>query len=110
MTLLLFPRCMITKHVQPDEVGKLLSVVGAFQAFIPIISSPIFGLIYRSTVETLPQTFLIVLAALFFIDWVILFAINRGIHGIDLKKDEVEAQMKEVKLAEEMKRLSTAST
>ena len=80
-------RCMITKHVKPDEVGKLLSVVGAFQAFIPLISSPIFGVIYRSTVASLPQTYLIVLACFFALDWLLLFFINRGVRKI-AKKEE----------------------
>jgi len=53
---------MITKHVEPDEVGKLLSIVGAVQSFIPIISSPLFGLLYRNTVSVYPSTFLYVLA------------------------------------------------
>merc|ERR1719270_1672405 len=65
-------RCMISKHVKPDEVGKILAFVGAFQAFIPIISSPVFGSIYRATLEKMPQAYLILLAALFFIDWCVL--------------------------------------
>ena len=40
-------RCMVSKYVEPDEVGKILSIMGAIQSFIPIISSPVFGIIYR---------------------------------------------------------------
>ena len=80
-------RCMISKNVKPDEVGKILSFVGAVQAFIPIISSPLFGMIYRSTVETLPQTYLIVLAGLFFVDWCVLIYIDRGIRKMNLDKN-----------------------
>ena len=43
-------RCMISKNVEPDELGKILSIIGAFQAFIPIVCSPVFRTIYRSTV------------------------------------------------------------
>ena len=78
-------RCMISKHVKPDEVGKILAFVGAFQAFIPIISSPVFGSIYRATVEKMPQAYLILLAALFFIDWCVLFYIDRGVRRIGRK-------------------------
>ena len=40
-------RCCITKMVRADEVGKILSFSAAIQAFVPLISSPIFGNIYR---------------------------------------------------------------
>ena len=79
-------RCMISKNVKPDGVGKILSFVGAVQAFIPIISSPLFGMIYRSTVETLPQTYLIVLAGLFFVDLCVLIYIDRGMRAMNLAK------------------------
>ena len=69
---------MISKAVEPDEVGKVLSFVGALQAFIPIVSAPIFGTIYRNTLETLPQTYLIVIACLWFINFSINVYIDRG--------------------------------
>ena len=72
-------RCIISKNVEPDEVGKIFSFVSAFQAFIPLVASPVFGIIYRSTVETLPQAYLIVLACLLFIGWSIMIYIDRGL-------------------------------
>ena len=89
-------RCMISKAVEPDEVGKILSFVGALQAFIPMISSPIFGTIYRNTLETLPQTYLIVIACLWFFNFSINVYIDRNQRRIqkgtsidlgDLKKE-----------------------
>lgn len=56
------------------------------QAFVPLFGSPLFGLIYKNTVETLPQTYLIVLAAFFAIDWLLLLIINRGCESIDKKR------------------------
>lgn len=79
-------RCMISKNVKPDEIGKILAFVGAVQAFIPIVSSPMFGLIYRSTVENFPQAYIIVLAGLFALDWLILAFIDRGMRNVDKKK------------------------
>ena len=79
-------RCMISKNVKPDEVGKILSFAGALQAFIPIIASPFFGLIYRSTVETLPQTYLILIAVLYFIDLCVLKYIERRLRRTHLDK------------------------
>ena len=72
-------RCMISKTVNPNEVGKIFSIVGALQAIIPLIASPVFGNIYRSTVETLPQAYLIVLACLLFVGWCIMIYIDRGL-------------------------------
>ena len=92
-------RCMISKNVEPDEVGKVLSFVGAFQAFVPIISAPIFGMIYRNTLEIMPETYLIVLACLWFIDFSIVVYIDRGlrrIRNLDAsKKREVEMEKAE---------------
>ena len=57
-------RSLITKCVDPDEVGKIFSIVGAFQAFLPFASSPLFGFLYRATVATFPAAFLFLVAAL----------------------------------------------
>ena len=67
-------------------MGKILSFAGALQAFIPIIASPFFGLIYRSTVETLPQTYLILIAVLYFIDLCVLKYIERRLRRTHLDK------------------------
>ena len=85
-------RCLISKNVEPDEVGKILSFVGAFQAFIPIISAPLFGTIYRSTVETLPQAYLIVLAGLFFVNWCVQIYIDRGLRRVEREKEKEEGK------------------
>ena len=79
-------RCMISKNVRPDEVGKIFSFVGALGEFLPVISSSLFGTIYRSTVDTLPQSYLIVIACLFFIYWCVLLYIDRGIRRMNLEK------------------------
>ena len=72
-------RCMISKHVKPDEVGKVLAFVGAIQAFIPIVASPTFASLYRETLDKLPQAYLILMVCLFFIEWCTLVYIDRGI-------------------------------
>lgn len=95
-------RCLISKYCEPDELGKILSVVGAVQAFIPIVSSPIFGLLYKHTVEILPQLFLLVLAGFFALDWVFLLIINRGIRRVDREmREEAERREKEHHMTKE---------
>ena len=65
---------LLTRSMAIKQTSQLSSPVikwleSNFQAFVPIISSPLFGMIYRGTVEALPQTYLIVIAGLFFINW-----------------------------------------
>ncbi|TRY71632.1 hypothetical protein TCAL_14873 [Tigriopus californicus] len=86
-------RCMISKYVEPDEFGTILSIIGAIQSFIPIASSPIFGILYRSTVELFPQLYLLVLAALFLIDWGVLLYIHVGLKKLS---GDQEIEMKDM--------------
>ena len=51
-------RSLISKNVDADEIGKVFSVVGVFQALLPFASGPIFGYLYKSTVEYQPNAFL----------------------------------------------------
>ena len=55
-------RSLITKIVQPDEVGRVFSVVAIFQAILPFIGSPLFGLLYKNTVATHPNAFIFLIA------------------------------------------------
>ena len=70
-------RSLISKTVDDNEIGKVFSVVGGFQALIPFASGPIFGYIYKSTLEFQPNTFLFVLIGLKFLTLIIVSLINR---------------------------------
>ncbi len=54
---------MMTKNVNPDEVGKIFSIVGTFQALMPFAAGPLFGFLYRETVAYFPPAFLFLIAA-----------------------------------------------
>ena len=45
---------MITKLVGPLEIGKVFSVLAAFQATMPLLGNPTYGFIYKATVATFP--------------------------------------------------------
>ena len=82
---------MITKHVRPDEIGKILAFVAAMQNFIPLVSSPIFGIIYRSTVEFFPQTIYLILAGFFLIDLTCMVIVDRGLRKVDKQQKLMKA-------------------
>ena len=66
--------------------------MGIIQSVVPFAAAPTFGLIYRSTVDTLPQAYLCVVAALLVVDIVIMVVIDRGFKRIleGKKKEEEE--------------------
>ena len=66
---------MITKNVNPDEVGKIFSIVGTFQALVPFASSPLFGFLYRGTVATFPAAFLFLVAGLKLIEAIVVLVV-----------------------------------
>jgi PCFT/HCP family folate transporter-like MFS transporter 1/3 len=54
-------RSLISKTVEPDEIGKVFSVVGVFHALLPFATGPIFGVLYMKTVEFTPNAFIFLL-------------------------------------------------
>ena len=57
-------RSLISKIVDADEVGKVFSVVAIFQALLPFVGSPMFGILYKNTVSTHPNAFLFLITAI----------------------------------------------
>merc|ERR1719423_323172 len=56
-------RSMISKIVHANEVGKVFSVVGTFQAFVSFIAGPTYNTLYGKTVRTFPQAFIVLIIA-----------------------------------------------
>ena len=57
-------RSIISKNVQPNEVGKVFSVVGIFEALLPFVVAPLFGFLYKATVSYQPNAFLFLVVGL----------------------------------------------
>ncbi len=61
-------RSQCTKEVDKSEIGRIFAVVALGQAIVPLIANPLFGLIYKATLETLPGAYLLaVVVMLFFV-------------------------------------------
>ena len=57
-------RSQCSKFVEPSEVGRIFSVVAFGQALVPLISNPIYGLLYRATIDSFPGAYLLVVDGL----------------------------------------------
>ncbi|XP_050674415.1 proton-coupled folate transporter-like [Leptidea sinapis] len=50
-------RSLGTKVVDPDEVGKMCSLIGFVEAVVPVIYTPIYSKVYSTTLDTFPGAF-----------------------------------------------------
>ena len=54
----------ITKMFEKYEFGQILSIVSLVQCLVPLIASPLFGLIYKATLDTFEGSYLLIVVAL----------------------------------------------
>ena len=58
-------RSQCTKEVEKSEIGRIFAVVALGQSIVPLISNPLFGLIYKATLGTaLPGAYLLCLVVM----------------------------------------------
>ena len=91
-------RSMLSKNVEPLEVGAIFSVVGALQSCVPLFGSPLYGVMYKSTIETFPGAFLIFTACAYLIVFTLLIVVNFGLRKVDGKRKKDEEKVEEEKL------------
>ncbi|KAJ2948495.1 hypothetical protein O0L34_g7745 [Tuta absoluta] len=53
-------RSIGTKVVEPEEVGKMCSVIGLVEAITPVIYTPVYAIVYEKTIETFEGMFYVV--------------------------------------------------
>ena len=87
-------RSLITKIVNPDEVGKVFSIVGTFQALLPFMSGPAYNYLYRYTVSYMPSAWIFLVIAIRLFNFSVLLIVNIGIrrctHTTETRKENHE--------------------
>uniref|UniRef100_A0A8D8SD40 Proton-coupled folate transporter n=1 Tax=Cacopsylla melanoneura TaxID=428564 RepID=A0A8D8SD40_9HEMI len=51
---------LLSKHVEPNEVGKISSVKGFLESVAPFVATPLYNFVYMNTLDYLPSAFYIV--------------------------------------------------
>ncbi|KAK7083800.1 hypothetical protein SK128_012843, partial [Halocaridina rubra] len=49
-------RSLLSKLVPDAELGKVFAMTAAFEAAVPLMSSPLYTVVYNSTIEVFPGT------------------------------------------------------
>lgn len=50
-------RTLLSKVVEPDEVGKVFSVLLLLETLLGAVVYPVYSLLYNATIETLPSAY-----------------------------------------------------
>ncbi|XP_054156950.1 thymic stromal cotransporter homolog, partial [Oppia nitens] len=69
-------RSHFSKIVEPDELGKVSSLMGAVDSIVPLIGSAIFTAIFKSTMDTMPGMSFLITSSLFIIPLSVLLWIH----------------------------------
>eukprot|EP00092_Neocalanus_flemingeri_P016667 GFUD01018030.1.p1 GENE.GFUD01018030.1~~GFUD01018030.1.p1 ORF type:complete len:510 (-),score=61.02 GFUD01018030.1:1014-2492(-) len=60
-------RSMLSKCVNKSDLGKIYSLLASLEAAVPLFASPLFTIVYTSTLETFPGAVFLVQAAIFIV-------------------------------------------
>ena len=80
-------RSLITKTVNPDEVGKVFSIVATFQALLPFMSGPTFNYLYKYTVSYMPSAWVFLVIAIRLFNFSVLLIVNIGMRREKTRKE-----------------------
>ena len=64
-------RSQCTKSVEVTEIGRIFSVIALGQSLVPMFVVPLFGVIYKATLDTMPGAYLIIVVSLLFLAFLI---------------------------------------
>ncbi|XP_060833931.1 uncharacterized protein LOC132917281 [Rhopalosiphum padi] len=63
-TIFITARSIMSKIVKPDELGQVTAIYGIVESLVPIVFGPLYTVIYKNTVDTLPGAYSLVGSAL----------------------------------------------
>ena len=55
-------RSAVSKLVEPEEVGKIFTIIGFLESTMQLVAKPIFGLIYQATLHILPCLWILIMS------------------------------------------------
>ena len=56
-------RSAVSKLVEPEEVGKIFTIIGFLESTMQLVAKPIFGFVYQATLHILPCLWILIMAA-----------------------------------------------
>jgi hypothetical protein len=90
-------RSILTKMVEPEEVGNLYAVISLIMTTIGMVANPIYRGLYDATLETLPSSFLLLSSGFFLLSSLIslvLFTQRRKMEMVPRKMNGKEEEKK----------------
>ena len=78
------------------EIGRAFSVLGFFQALLPVAFKPAFARLYEATLRTFPATFLVVLASMKFMTLGVVIFAHIGMKRMEKRLEEAEGDKEEM--------------
>ena len=68
----------MSKLVEPEEVGKIFTIIGFLESTMQLVAKPIFGLIYQATLHILPCLWILTMSAFLIITLIIAILTHVG--------------------------------
>ena len=83
-------RSAVSKLVEPEEVGKIFTIIGVLEAVMSLVAKPLFGFIYQATLDILPGLWLVILSTLLVITLVLAIITHVGMTRERKAREEVK--------------------
>ena len=71
-------RSAVSKLVEPEEVGKIFTIIGFLESTMQLVAKPIFGLIYQATLHILPCLWILTMSTFLTITLIIAILTHVG--------------------------------
>ena len=91
-------RSAVSKLVEPEEVGKIFTIIGFLESTMQLVAKPIFGLIYQATLHILPSLWLLIMSTFLVLTFVIAFITHIGM----ARERRAEKELETIKMSEKV--------